>query len=134
VVQGLVTCGASVRLVGPPTLVPDAATSWGAEVSHDLDEVLAETDVLYLLRVQRERMQAQFFPSAREYARVWGADVDRVARLPEGAIVMHPGPMNRGVEISAAVADAPNSVIADQVTNGIAVRMSCLYLLLGGEE
>ncbi len=134
VCQGLLTMGADVTIVGPPTLLPPRVDTWGAAVSADLDAVLDKTDVLYLLRVQRERMRQQFFPSSREYARIWGVDRDRLARLPEGAVVMHPGPMNRGVEITADAADAPNSVITEQVTNGIAVRMSCLYLLLGGEE
>jgi aspartate carbamoyltransferase catalytic subunit len=134
VVQGLITMGAEVTIVGPPTLLPPRVDTWGAAVSYDLDEVLPKTDVLYMLRVQRERMNQQFFPSSREYARIWGVDADRLARLPAEAIVMHPGPMNRGVEISADAADAPNSVITEQVTNGIAVRMSCLYLMLGGEE
>ncbi|MGH3664861.1 MAG: aspartate carbamoyltransferase catalytic subunit, partial [Egibacteraceae bacterium] len=139
VVQGLVTMGAEVTIVGPPTLLPGAGEArwsgdtWGAAISHDIDGVLAKTDVLYLLRVQRERMTQQFFPSSREYARIWGVDRDRLAKLPHDAIVMHPGPMNRGVEISADAADAPNSLITTQVTNGIAVRMSCLYLMLGGE-
>lgn len=132
--QGLVTMGATVTLVGPPTLIPPGVEGWGVTVSHDLDAVLPKTDVLYLLRVQRERMGEQCFPSIREYARLWGVDRDRLAALPEGAIVMHAGPMNRGVEITGDVADAPHSVITDQVTNGIAVRMSCLYLMLGGEE
>src|SRR5687768_2832537 len=134
VAQGLVTMGAEVTLVGPPTLIPPGAGAWGVSVSHEIDSVLDKTDVLYMLRVQRERMSEQFFPSSREYARIWGIDRDRLARLPEGAIVMHPGPMNRGVEITADAADAPNSVITEQVTNGIAVRMSCLYLMLGGES
>lgn len=133
-VQGLTTMGAEVTLVGPPTLLPPGVDSWGVTVSHDVDEVLGEIDVCYLLRVQQERMDEQFFPSSREYARIWGIDRDRLARLPQGAIVMHPGPMNRGVEISADAADAPNSVIVEQVSNGIAVRMSCLYLMLGAEQ
>ena len=133
-VQGLTTMGALVTMVGPPTLLPPGADSWGASVSHDVDEVLDKTDVCYLLRVQQERMGEQFFPSSREYARLWGIDRDRLRRLPEGAIVMHPGPLNRGVEISAEAADGANSVIMDQVTNGIAVRMSCLYLMLGAEQ
>ncbi|MGH8907687.1 MAG: aspartate carbamoyltransferase catalytic subunit [Egibacteraceae bacterium] len=132
-VQGLVTMGATVTLVGPPTLIPPGADRWGATTGHDLDALLPGTDVLYLLRVQRERMDDQCLPSLREYARLWGVDRDRLRRLPDGAIVMHPGPMNRGVEITADVADAPNAVITDQVTNGIAVRMGCLYLMLGGE-
>ncbi len=133
-VQGLKTMGAHVTLVGPPTLMPPEPESWGVEVSHDLDAVVDGLDVCYLLRVQRERMAEQFFPSTREYARLWGMDTDRLPRLAPHGIVMHPGPMNRGVEIAADVADAGNAVIIDQVTNGIAVRMSCLYLMLGGEE
>ncbi len=133
VAQGLATMGAEVTIVGPPTLLPPGVQAWGTAVSHDLDAVLPKTDVLYLLRVQRERMTQQFFPSSREYARIWGVDRDRLGRLPEHAIVMHPGPMNRGVEITADAADAPNSLITLQVTNGIAVRMSCLYLMLGGD-
>lgn len=133
VVQGLAMMGAEVTVVGPPTLLPPALERWGCAVSHDIDAVLEKTDVLYLLRVQRERMHEQYFPSSREYARIWGVDRDRLARLPEGAIVMHPGPMNRGVEITADVADGPSSVITDQVTNGIAVRMSCLYLMLAAD-
>jgi aspartate carbamoyltransferase catalytic subunit len=132
--QGLVTMGAEVTVVGPPTLLPPALDRWGVAVSHDLDAVLPTTDVCYLLRVQRERMHQQFFPSTGEYARLWGLNRDRLARMPGHGIVMHPGPMNRGVEISAEAADSPNAVITDQVTNGIAVRMSCLYLLMGGEE
>ena len=134
VVQGLIKMGAEVTIVGPPTLLPPRVDTWGAAISHDIDEVLPKTDVLYLLRVQRERMSQQFFPSSREYARIWGIDGDRLSRLADDAMVMHPGPMNRGVEITADAADAPNSVITEQVTNGIAVRMSCLYLMLGGED
>lgn len=134
VVQGLVLMGAEVTLVGPPTLLPPHVGAWDVTVSHDVDAVLPKTDVLYLLRVQAERMQRQFFPSAREYARIWGVDRDRLATLPEGAIVLHPGPMNRGVELTADVADAPNALVTEQVTNGIAVRMACLYLMLGGDE
>ncbi len=133
-VQGLRTMGAEVTLVGPPTLMPPAVADWDVAVSHDLDGMLADLDVCYLLRVQHERMAEQFFPSVREYARVWGMDIDRMAVMGDHAIVMHPGPMNRGVEISADVADAERAVIVDQVTNGVAVRMACLYLLLGGEE
>jgi aspartate carbamoyltransferase catalytic subunit len=132
-VQALVIMGAEVTLVGPPTLLPPRVETWGAAISHHIDEVLPKTDVVYMLRVQRERMAQQFFPSSREYARIWGMDPQRMVKLPESAIVMHPGPMNRGVEISADVADAESSVITDQVTNGIAVRMSCLYLMLGGQ-
>jgi aspartate carbamoyltransferase catalytic subunit len=133
-VQGLITMGAKVRLVAPPTLLPPEVTSWGVEVAGSIDEVLDDVDVLYLLRVQRERMHGGFFPSSREYARLWGVDGARLARLKDGAIVMHPGPMNRGVEITADVADSDRQVITEQVTNGIAVRMACLYLLLGGRR
>jgi aspartate carbamoyltransferase catalytic subunit len=131
-VQALVKVGATVRVVAPPTLLPPAVATWGVEVVDHVDRVLPDTDVLYLLRVQRERMHGAFFPSSREYARVWGIDGRRLDLLPEDAIVMHPGPMNRGVEIAAEVADSDRSVITEQVTNGIAVRMACLYLLLGG--
>lgn len=133
-VEALRLLGAEVTLVGPPTLLPPAVEDWGVRVATDLDGELARTDVLYLLRVQRERMHRAFFPSTREYSRFWGVDARRVARLPEHALVMHPGPMNRGVEISAEVVDDPRSVIEEQVTNGIAVRMACLYLLLVGNR
>jgi aspartate carbamoyltransferase catalytic subunit len=128
----LVKMGSHVVLVGPPTLIPPQAPAWGAEVSYDLDEVLPKLDVCYLLRVQRERQRQQFFPSVREYSRRWGLTAARVRALPEHALVMHPGPMNRGVEIASDVADLPRAVITDQVSNGIAVRMSLLYLMLGG--
>ena len=124
--------GAHATLVGPPTLVPPDATAWGVGISSAIDEVLPTLDVCYMLRVQRERQRQQYFPSVREYARLFGLTRERAARLPEAAIVMHPGPMNRGVEIDSDVADLPRAVIEEQVTNGIAVRMSLLYLLLGG--
>jgi aspartate carbamoyltransferase catalytic subunit len=123
--------GGEVTLIGPPTLIPPEAPAWGAQVSHELDQVLPKLDVCYILRVQRERQRQQFFPSVREYARLFGLSRSRVAALPEHALVMHPGPMNRGVEIASDVADLPRSLITDQVTNGIAVRMSLLYLILG---
>jgi aspartate carbamoyltransferase catalytic subunit len=123
--------GAEVTLIGPPTLIPPEAPSWGAEVSYELDAVLPKADVCYMLRVQRERQRQQFFPSVREYARFYGLSRERVDVLPEGGMIMHPGPMNRGVEIASDVADLPRSVISEQVTNGIAVRMSLLYLMLG---
>ncbi|HWO71721.1 MAG TPA: aspartate carbamoyltransferase catalytic subunit [Actinomycetota bacterium] len=129
---GLVKMGAEVTLVGPPTLIPPEAPQWGAQVSYDLDAVLPKLDVCYLLRVQRERQRQRFFPSVREYARRYGLTRERVAALPEGCLIMHPGPMNRGVEIDSDVADLPRSVIEEQVTNGIAVRMALLYLMLGG--
>ncbi|MGA3525707.1 aspartate carbamoyltransferase catalytic subunit [Melissospora conviva] len=132
----LTTLGAKVTLVGPPTLIPiqaDHALAPGIEVSYDLDAVLPESDVVMMLRVQRERMAASYFPSAREYTRRYGMDGPRMARLPEHAIVMHPGPINRGMEIMPAVADSPRSTIVEQVTNGVSVRMAVLYLLLGGK-
>ena len=131
-VQALKLLGADVVLVAPPTLLPPRVDVWGVEVATTLDEVIAEVDVLYLLRVQRERMHRAFFPSVREYARLWGANAARLEQMRPEAIVMHPGPMNRGVEITGDVADSPRSVIVEQVTNGIAVRMACLYLLLAG--
>jgi aspartate carbamoyltransferase catalytic subunit len=124
--------GGEVTLVGPPTLIPPEAPAWGAEVSHDIDDVLPKLDVCYMLRVQKERQRQQFFPSVREYSRLFGLSRARVQALPEHALIMHPGPMNRGVEIASDVADLPQSLITDQVTNGIAVRMSLLYLILGG--
>ena len=131
-VKGLVTMGAEVFLVGPPTLIPPQAAAWGAKICYDLDEVIGEVDICYLLRVQKERLSEQLFPSTREYAALWGVDARRVARMHSEALVMHPGPMNRGVEISADVSESDRSIILDQVTNGLAVRMSLLYLMLGG--
>ena len=131
-VKGLVTMGADVVLVGPPTLIPPEASGWGAEVCYDLDAVIGDFDVCYLLRVQQERQSEQLFPSAREYAAMWGLDSRRVEKMKRDALVMHPGPMNRGVEIAADVSELPRSIILDQVANGLAVRMSLLYLMLGG--
>ncbi len=130
-VQGLRTMGANVTLVAPPTLLPPGVRSWGVDVQARLEPVLADADVVYLLRVQRERMSGGFFPSSREYARVWGMNGERLAMCKDEVIVMHPGPMNRGVEVTSEVADHERAVIIDQVTNGIAVRMAALYLLLG---
>jgi aspartate carbamoyltransferase catalytic subunit len=129
----LATLGAEVTLVAPPTLLPVAVESWPVAVSYDLDRVLPGTDVVMMLRVQRERMAAAFFPSAREYSRRYGLDARRMDQLPEQAIVMHPGPMNRGMEIAAEVADSRRSTITEQVTNGVSVRMAVLYLLLAGD-
>jgi aspartate carbamoyltransferase catalytic subunit len=128
---GLVKMGADVTLVGPPTLIPPEAPQWGVGVSYDIDGVLPKLDVCYLLRVQRERQRQQYFPSVREYARLFGLTRERVALLPEGCVIMHPGPMNRGVEIDSDVADLPQALMEEQVTNGIAIRMALLYLLLG---
>jgi aspartate carbamoyltransferase catalytic subunit len=130
----LTTLGAQVTLVAPPTLLPLAVGSWPCNVSYDLDSELPKSDVVMMLRVQQERMSAAYFPSVREYSRRYGLDVARMAKLPGHAIVMHPGPMNRGVEIAAEVADSPRSTIVEQVANGVTVRMAVLYLLLGGAE
>jgi aspartate carbamoyltransferase catalytic subunit len=128
----LTTLGAEVTLVAPPTLLPVGVESWPVSVSYDLDAVLPKADVVMMLRVQAERMNASFFPSAREYSRRYGLDGRRMAALTDDAIVMHPGPMNRGMEIAAEVADSPRSTIVAQVGNGVSVRMAVLYLLLGG--
>jgi aspartate carbamoyltransferase catalytic subunit len=129
---GLVKMGAEVTLVGPPTLIPPDASAWGVQESFDIDSVLPKLDVCYVLRVQKERQRLEYFPSVREYSRLFGLTTERVGLLPEGALIMHPGPMNRGVEIDSDVADLPRSMVEEQVTNGIAIRMSLLYLLLGG--
>jgi aspartate carbamoyltransferase catalytic subunit len=137
----LSTLGARVTLVGPPTLIPvDIAAALAPaveqpclKVSYDLDSVLPDADVVMMLRVQTERMQDSFFPSAREYSRRYGLDVPRMRKLPEHAIVMHPGPMNRGMEIAPEVADSSRSTIVEQVANGVSARMAVLYLLLGGK-
>jgi aspartate carbamoyltransferase catalytic subunit len=126
------TLGAQVTLVGPPTLLPVGVDSWPVKTSYDLDAVLPAADVVMMLRVQRERMDDAFFPSEREYSRRYGLDSARLRRMPEHAIVMHPGPMNRGMEIAPEVADSPRSTIVEQVANGVSVRMAVLYLLLGG--
>jgi aspartate carbamoyltransferase catalytic subunit len=128
------TLGADVTLVAPPTLLPVGVESWPCETSYDLDAVLPKSDVVMMLRVQRERMGAAYFPSAREYARRYGLDVRRVTALKDDAIVMHPGPMVRGMEIAPEVADGVRSTITEQVANGVSVRMAVLYLLLGGSE
>jgi len=124
--------GAKVTLVAPPTLLPVGIHNWPATVSYDLDAVIPHVDVVMMLRVQQERMSDLFFPNAREYSRYFGLNVERMANMKSGAIVMHPGPMNRGLEISAEVADSARSVITEQVTNGVSVRMAILYVLLAG--
>ena len=124
--------GAKVTLVAPPTLLPLGVESWPAAVSYDFDSVIPYVDVVMMLRVQQERMSDLFFPNAREYSRYFGLNAERMAAMKVGAIVMHPGPMNRGLEISAEVADSARSVITEQVTNGVSVRMAILYVLLAG--
>ena len=123
--------GAQVTLVAPPTLLPPSLEGWPVDVSHDLDEILPKVDVVYLLRMQQERMTEALLPSLREYTAHFGLTARRAANLQDGALVMHPGPMNRGVEIAAEVTELPNTVITRQVANGVAVRMAVLFLLLG---
>ncbi|HTV11229.1 MAG TPA: aspartate carbamoyltransferase catalytic subunit [Acidimicrobiales bacterium] len=123
--------GASVTLVAPPTLLPPSVQGWPAEVSHDVDGALAKCDVAYLLRLQNERMTEQFLPSVREYTALYGLTAERARLLGPSTLVMHPGPVRRGIEIAAEVVDSPSSVITTQVANGVAVRMAVLYLLLG---
>ncbi|OJU39251.1 MAG: aspartate carbamoyltransferase [Microbacterium sp. 69-10] len=131
----LSTLGAEVTLVTPPTLVPQNVSQWPVRVLYDLDQALAEgPDAVMMLRIQVERMHAAFFPTEREYSRLWGLDALRAATLPESSIVMHPGPMNRGLEISSEAADSARSTVLEQVTNGVSVRMAVLYLLLAGER
>ena len=126
------TLGAHVTLVAPPTLMPFGVESWPCEISYDIDDVLPEIDAVMMLRVQAERMQAAYFPSSLEYSRRYGLDLERMRAMPAEAVVLHPGPMNRGMEISADVADSPRSVMVEQVANGVSVRMAVMYLLLGG--
>ena len=128
----LAKLGAKVTLIAPPTLLPVAVESWNVAVRYDFDGELKDYDVVMMLRVQRERMGEAFFPSEREYSRRFGLNGERLSRLSKDCIVMHPGPMNRGLEISADSADSSRSVIVNQVKNGVAVRMATLYLLLGG--
>lgn len=133
-VQLLGTLGAHVTVVAPPTLMPYGVESWPCDVSYDLDDVLPSVDAVMMLRVQAERMAGSYFPSELEYSRRYGLDARRMALVDPEAIIMHPGPMNRGMEISAEVADSPQAVVVEQVTNGVHVRMAVLYLLLGGSS
>ena len=129
----LSTLGAHVTFVAPATLVPIGIGGWPVTVGYDLDAAIAaQPDVVMMLRIQGERMNAAFFPTAREYARQWGLDDERLAKLPASSLVMHPGPMNRGLEISAKAADSAQSTVLEQVANGVSVRMAVLYLLLSG--
>lgn len=126
---GLRKLGAEVTVVGPPTLVPNAIAAMGCRISHSLDDVLGEVDVINMLRIQFERFGGGLFPSLREYSRLYGLGAQRLARCRKNVLVMHPGPINRGVELTSEVADGPNSCILQQVTNGLAVRMAVLYLV-----
>ncbi len=126
--------GAQVTLVAPPTLLPVGVESWDAKISYDFDSVIPQVDVVMMLRVQIERMSELYFPNAREYSRYFGLNRDRLKLMRQESIVMHPGPMNRGLEITAEVADSARSVIVEQVANGVSVRMAILYLLLAGDS
>ena len=129
--KALAAMGAEVKLVGPPTMLPESLEGWPATAVSDLDDVLGNLDVIYLLRIQHERRDATHFPSLREYTTRYGLTVERAARLGPDTLVMHPGPMNRGVEIAPEVAEGPTSVITEQVANGVAIRMAVLYSILG---
>jgi aspartate carbamoyltransferase catalytic subunit len=130
----LAKLGAQVILVAPPTLLPVGVESWPCTISYDLDTVIESVDAVMMLRIQMERMNELFFPSAREYSRYFGLNSDRIRALKPDAIVMHPGPMNRGLEITADAADGARSVIVEQVANGVSIRMAVLYLLLAGNQ
>ncbi|MEE8503635.1 MAG: aspartate carbamoyltransferase catalytic subunit [candidate division NC10 bacterium] len=131
-IQAMCKVGMDVRVAGPPTLLPRHPEELGAQVTTDVEAAIADADVIMMLRIQRERQGPTLLPSLREYSRLFGLTVDRVKRAREGVLIMHPGPLNRGVEIAPEVADGPYSLILDQVTNGVAIRMALLYLLTGG--
>ncbi|MCE5327265.1 MAG: aspartate carbamoyltransferase catalytic subunit [Planctomycetaceae bacterium] len=133
-ILGLTKLGAKVTVVGPPTLVPAAIASMGCTVCSSLDEVLGEVDVINMLRIQFERFGGGLFPSLREYSRIYGMNAQRLKRCKKDVLIMHPGPINRGVEITSDVADGPNSCILQQVTNGLAIRMAVLYLVSQGNK
>ena len=133
-ILGLKKLGAEVVVVGPPTLVPSAIRPMGCRISHSLDEVLGQVDVINLLRIQFERFGSNLFPSLREYSRLYGMNSDRLKQCRKDVLIMHPGPINRGVELTSQVADGPNSCILQQVTNGLAVRMAVLYLASQGGQ
>ncbi len=126
--------GATVVLVAPPTLLPYQVESWKVTVSHDFNAVLPTVDAVIMLRIQQERMSDLYFPSEREYSSLFGIDAERLALTKPGTILMHPGPMNRGLEISAEAADSPQSVVVEQVANGVSIRMAILYLFIAGSQ
>ncbi|NQT96252.1 MAG: aspartate carbamoyltransferase catalytic subunit [Candidatus Marinimicrobia bacterium] len=132
-IYGLITMGAEVTLCGPANLIPPFITDLGVTVNHNIDEVLEWADAINILRIQRERMGIGLIPSIREYRRLFGITTERLAQHKKEIVIMHPGPMNRGVEIDSSVADSDQAIILDQVLNGVASRMSILYLLLGGK-
>ena len=131
-VWALTKLGARVTLVGPTTLVPNIFSELGVTVTHDFDSVLPDADVIMLLRIQHERQQRSFFPSVGEYVSIFGLSMERFNKCKPGVLIMHPGPINRGVEIASELADCPNSTVLDQVQNGLAIRMAVLHLLGGG--
>jgi aspartate carbamoyltransferase catalytic subunit len=133
-IHGLLTMGARVAVCGPPTLIPRGIEDLGVTVYHELDEAIAKSDLLNVLRIQKERQDAGLLPSIREYHNEWGVTLERLEKAKRDLVIMHPGPINRGVELDADVADGPHSVILQQVTNGVAVRMAVLYLLAGGSH
>jgi len=130
-IWGLVKLGAKVTVCGPATLIPPGIERLGVKVTHNLDEALSGADVVNVLRIQLERQESSLFPSIREYIRLYGVNLQRLEKAKKDLLIMHPGPINRGVEITPEVADGPYSVILEQVTNGLAVRMAVLYLLMG---
>lgn len=131
-VYGLTKMGAKVVLIAPKTLLPPGVDTWGAEVVTEFDDVVPKADAVMMLRVQNERLNERYFSDAREYSVFYGLNKQRVSKMKEGAVIMHPGPMNRGVEITYDAADSARSIILDQVENGVAVRMTLLYLTMGG--
>jgi len=133
-IYGLVTMGANVTLCGPPNLIPDTITDLGVKVNYNIDEVVEWADAINVLRIQRERMGIGLIPSEREYRKLFGITEERINRNKKEIVIMHPGPINRGVEIDSGVADSDQAIILDQVLNGVASRMSILYLLLGSKD
>jgi aspartate carbamoyltransferase catalytic subunit len=127
----LTKMGAEVKVCGPPTLIPRYIRELGVGVEHNFDALLQWTDAVNMLRIQHERMHASYFPSLREYARMYGLDRERLENLGKPLTILHPGPINRGVELTSEVADSPQAIILEQVLNGVATRMACLYLLAG---
>ena len=132
-IYGMRKMGITVTVAGPPTLIPAQCQELGVKVSHRLEEAIAHADVIMMLRLQHERMQGGFIPSLREYSRVWGLSLAKLEHCRPDVLIMHPGPVNRGVELAPEVADSPYSVILDQVANGVAVRMAVLYMLAGSK-
>ncbi len=132
-IWGLTRMGAKVKVVGPPTLMPAEIEKMGVEVSFDLKKAIEDADFINVLRIQLERQQKGLFPSVEEYVKLFGIDSKKLKSAPKDVVIMHPGPINRGIELSSEVADGPYNVILDQVTNGVAIRMAVLFLLLGGD-